>query len=207
MEQRVETSAHIEDQVTATGDASDHTRRAHYATGRVTAPRAQVDVSKITVRPPALPARQVHSSAQLHTNTMEVDLDELYSDDEISFAQEEPTRVAEELYLVSGTMNLDIADLENPTLVPVVPQLPEKSEVRAKRPSEPPALPFVLKRKRFAAAPPAAPDFDPTKTITPEEAFLASLPASARAVLERARDVKPSWPHAARIRGAVARPR
>lgn len=57
-------------------------------------------------------------------------------------------------------------------------------------PAEPPALPFPLRRRKSGA----------------DEAWLADLPDSARAVLESARRPAESWPRVSRVSGAVALP-
>jgi len=55
---------------------------------------------------------------------------------------------------------------------------------------EPPALPFTLVREKARN----------------DEAWIMSLPAASRAVLERATMPAPNWPLAGRVRGAVAEP-
>lgn len=57
-------------------------------------------------------------------------------------------------------------------------------------PSEPPALPFTLMRKKSDE----------------DDAWLEDLSPAARAVLERAMMPAPSWPFAPRLPGAVATP-
>ncbi len=55
---------------------------------------------------------------------------------------------------------------------------------------EPPALPFTLTREKPHA----------------DDAWLVSLPAEKRAVLERATRPAPNWPLAQRLPGAIAQP-
>ena len=55
---------------------------------------------------------------------------------------------------------------------------------------EPPPLPFPLRRNKSSE----------------QDAWLASLPARTRAVLEAARTTAPLWPIARRVPGAVAQP-
>jgi hypothetical protein len=56
----------------------------------------------------------------------------------------------------------------------------------------PPPLPFVLKRSQ--------------RVLDPESAWLASLPAAAREVLEKARRPERAWPQVARVPAAVCQP-
>ena len=191
MQQR-HTFSPIHEDPSTLGDP-EGTRRARYDT-ETRVGRLDEDESRVTARPPALPA----AGPKLPPRTMEVSLDELYSDENgLSDADEL-------LYLASSAIDLDIEDMDNPALRPQLPSLPGVPAAPKSEP--PPALPFPLRRKHFAGAPAVERSDVAIKTLCPEEALLASLPASARAVLEQARAPQPAWPHSARIAGAVARP-